>query len=204
MNLDTHAGANAGAGALTVTETGTDMAKDTGMRVGLIWAQSSDGVIGADNGIPWRVPEDMAHFKAITLGHPVVMGRKTWDSLPTRYRPLSGRRNIVVTRDPAWSAEGAERAGSIDEALEIAAGQAGRAGQPQAAVPAAACWVIGGGEVYRAALAHAVMLSVTEVDTQVVGDTHAPELDPAWTVAEDGGWQSSVTGLRYRIRTYDR
>ncbi|MER5485052.1 dihydrofolate reductase [Streptomyces sp. NPDC002812] len=163
------------------------------MAVGLIWAQSSDRVIGADNGIPWRLPEDMAHFKATTLGHPVVMGRKTWDSLPARFRPLAGRRNIVVTRDPEWAAEGAEHAGSIPEALEIAAASA-----------APACWVIGGGEVYRAALAHAVMLSVTEVDTQVVGDTHAPELDPAWTVAEDGGWQSSVTGLRYRIRTYAR
>lgn len=163
------------------------------MNVGLIWAQSPDGVIGADNGIPWRLPEDMAHFKATTLGHPVVMGRKTWDSLPARFRPLSGRRNIVVTRDPEWAAEGAERAGSIPEALERAA-----------ELPATACWVIGGGEVYRAALAHAVMLSVTEVDTKVIGDTHAPELDPAWTVAEDGGWQSSVTGLRYRIRTYTR
>lgn len=189
MNLGTKAG----------TGVATDTAADTGMSVGLIWAQSSDGVIGADNGIPWRLPEDMAHFKATTLGHPVVMGRKTWDSLPARFRPLAGRRNIVVTRDPAWAAEGAERAGSIDAALELAA-----AAQPDAAAPAAACWVIGGGEVYRAALAHAVMLSVTEVDTQVVGDTHAPELDPAWTVAEDGGWQSSVTGLRYRIRTYAR
>ncbi len=168
------------------------------MSVGLIWAQSSDGVIGADNGIPWRLPEDMAHFKATTLGHPVVMGRKTWDSLPPRFRPLAGRRNIVVTRDPEWAAEGAERAGSIDAALELAAAQ------PGAAAPAVSCWVIGGGEVYRGALAHAVMLSVTEVDTKVVGDTHAPELEPAWAVAEDGGWQSSVTGLRYRIRAYTR
>ncbi|MCX5403523.1 dihydrofolate reductase [Streptomyces sp. NBC_00335] len=174
------------------------------MDVGLVWAQSSDGVIGADNGIPWRLPEDMAHFKATTLGHPVVMGRKTWDSLPARFRPLTGRRNIVVTRDPEWAAEGAERAGSIPEALELAAGQGGQAGQPPSAEPATACWVIGGGEVYRAAMAHAVMLSVTEVDTKVIGDTHAPELDPAWTVAEDAGWQSSVTGLRYRICTYTR
>lgn len=168
------------------------------MSVGLIWAQSSDGVIGADNGIPWRLPEDMAHFKATTLGHPVVMGRKTWDSLPARFRPLSGRRNIVVTRDPEWASEGAERAGSIAEALELAAGP------PPSGTPAASCWVIGGGEVYRAALPHATRLSVTEVDTPVVGDTHAPELDPAWTVAEDAGWQASVTGLRYRIRTYTR
>lgn len=163
--------------------------------VGLIWAQTPDGVIGADNGIPWRLPEDMAHFKATTLGHAVVMGRRTWDSLPARFRPLSGRRNIVVTRDPDWSAEGAERAGSIAGALELAAAAAG---------PAAACWVIGGGEVYRAALAHATMLSVTEVDTKVDGDTYAPDLDPAWTVAEDGDWQSSTAGLRYRIRAYTR
>ena len=77
-------------------------------------------MIGAGNAIPWRVPEDTAHFKAVTLGHPVVMGRKTWESLPPRFRPLAGRRNIVVTRDPQWTAEGAERAGSIAEALELA------------------------------------------------------------------------------------
>ncbi|MCQ4213946.1 dihydrofolate reductase [Streptomyces longispororuber] len=157
--------------------------------VGLIWAQTLDGVIGADNGIPWRLPEDMAHFKATTLGHPVIMGRKTWDSLPPRFRPLPGRRNVVVTRDPEWSAEGAERAGSIAEALDLAAGTA---------------WVMGGGEIYRAALPYATTLSVTEVDTTVHGDTHAPKLDAAWTAGEDDGWQTSTTGLRYRIRRYTR
>jgi dihydrofolate reductase len=92
------------------------------VNVGLIWAQTLDGVIGAGNAIPWRLPEDMAHFKATTFGHPVmVMGRKTWDSLPPRFRPLSGRRNIVVTRDPQWVASGAECAGSIAQALEHAA-----------------------------------------------------------------------------------
>lgn len=171
---------------------------DAGMSVGLIWAQTTDGVIGADNGIPWRLPEDMAHFKATTLGHPVVMGRRTWDSLPPRFRPLSGRRNIVVTRDPLWAAEGAERAGSIARALDLAAAP------PEPAAPAAECWVIGGGEIYRAALASATVLSVTEVDAAVAGDTYAPVPDPAWKVAEDGGWQSSTTGLRYRIRRYTR
>ncbi|WP_030669668.1 dihydrofolate reductase [Streptomyces sp. NRRL B-1347] len=167
------------------------------MRVGLIWAQTLDGVIGADNGIPWRLPEDMAHFKATTLGHPVVMGRKTWDSLPPRFRPLPGRRNVVVTRDPHWTAEGAERAGSIAEALE-------RAAEPLESHTPAAAWVIGGGEIYRAALEHATTLSVTEVDTTVEGDTYAPTPDPTWQVAEDKGWQSSTSGLRYRIRTYTR
>jgi dihydrofolate reductase len=156
-------------------------------------------VIGADNAIPWRLPEDTAHFKAATLGHPVVMGRKTWISLPPRFRPLVGRRNIVVTRDPGWNTEGAERAGSIAEALELAA-----ASSPQQAAPTGTAWVIGGGEIYRAALEHATMLSVTEVDTTVDGDVYAPAVDASWTVSEDTGWQSSTSGLRYRIRRYTR
>lgn len=162
----------------------------TGANIGLIWAQTPDGVIGADNTIPWRLPEDMAHFKATTLGHPVIMGRKTWDSLPARFRPLAGRRNIVVTRDAGWTAEGAERAGSVEEALELTAD--------------AAAWVMGGGEIYRATLPHARTLSVTEVDTAIDGDTYAPSIDADWQVAEDTDWRDSTTGLRYRIRRYTR
>jgi dihydrofolate reductase len=161
------------------------------VNVGLIWAQTPDGVIGAGNTIPWRVPEDVAHFKATTLGHTVVMGRKTWESLPPRFRPFSGRRNIVVTRDPRWAAEGTERAGSIAGALERV-------------TPSSTAWVIGGGEIYRAALEHATMLSVTEVDTTVEGDAYAPTVDASWTVSEDTGWQASRSGLRYRIRRYSR
>ncbi|MFI7012250.1 dihydrofolate reductase [Streptomyces sp. NPDC050145] len=157
--------------------------------VGLIWAQTPAGVIGADNGIPWHLPEDLAHFKATTLGQPVIMGRRTWDSLPARFRPLPGRRNIVLTRDPQWAAEGAERTGSVPEALALADGPA---------------WVMGGGEIYRAALPHATRLSVTEVDTTVDGDTHAPVPGPEWKVTEDHDWQTSKTGLRYRIRLYAR
>ncbi|MEU3828380.1 dihydrofolate reductase [Streptomyces sp. SID486] len=167
------------------------------MNVGLIWAQSTDGVIGAGNAIPWRLPEDMAHFKETTLGCPVVMGRKTWDSLPPRFRPLSGRRNIVVTRDPRWAATGAERAGSVARALELAA-------EPSEQAVGAMVWVIGGGEIYRAALAYATTLSVTEVDTAVDGDTYAPAPGPGWRTAEDKGWQTSTSGLRYRIRTCTR
>ncbi|MBT2459930.1 dihydrofolate reductase [Streptomyces sp. ISL-86] len=170
------------------------------MNVGLIWAQTLDGVIGAGNAIPWRLPEDMAHFKATALGNPVVMGRKTWDSLPPRFRPLSGRRNIVVTRDPQWVAEGAERAGSVPEALELAAESL--AAESLEAAASAAVWVIGGGEIYRAALGYATTLSVTEVDLPADGDTYAPAPDPRWKVAEDKGWQSSTSGLRYRIRRY--
>ncbi|MFJ5103078.1 dihydrofolate reductase [Streptomyces sp. NPDC088554] len=176
------------------TNVGTNGGLDGGTHVGLIWAQTLDGVIGAGNTIPWRVPEDLAHFKAATLGHPVVMGRRTWDSLPPRFRPLTGRRNIVVTRDPQWTAEGAERAGSVAQALE-------RAAEPPAPTTT---WVIGGGEIYRAALEYATTLSVTEVDVPVDGDTYAPALDPTWKAAEDSGWQHSTSGLRYRIRRYTR
>jgi dihydrofolate reductase len=166
------------------------------VNVGLIWAQTPAGVIGAGNAIPWRLPEDVAHFKATTLGCPVVMGRKTWESLPPRFRPLPGRRNIVVTRDPQLVAEGAERAGSITAALELAA-----TSLPEQAAPSCT-WVIGGAAIYRAALAHATMLSVTEVDAPVEGDVYAPAVDASWTVSGDTGWQSSASGLRYRIRRY--
>ena len=87
----------------------------------MIWAQTPHRVIGADGGMPWHVPEDLAHFKAITLGSPVVMGRATWDSLDPRWRPLPGRRNIVITRQQGWAEPGAERARSVDEALRLAA-----------------------------------------------------------------------------------
>ena len=81
------------------------------MRLGLVWAQARGGVIGKDGGMPWHVPEDLAHFKAVTSGHPVIMGRRTWESFPARFRPLPGRRNIVVTASPSWAEPGAERAG---------------------------------------------------------------------------------------------
>ncbi|MGW4894359.1 dihydrofolate reductase [Kitasatospora sp. NPDC004240] len=170
------------------------------MSIGMIWAQAHGGVIGADNGMPWHLPEDLAHFKATTLGRPVVMGRRTWDGLPVRFRPLPGRRNIVVTRDPRWTGEGAERAGSVDEALRIAA--EGRPPEPDPGDPA--LWVVGGGEIYRAALPYATVLSVTEIDVPVDGDTHAPAVDASWRVVRDTGWLTSTTGLRYRVRRHAR
>jgi dihydrofolate reductase len=87
--------------------------------LGLVWAQAHAGVIGRNGGMPWHVPEDLAHFKAVTLGAAVVMGRRTWESFPERFRPLPGRRNIVLTRDASWSADGAERATSLDDALAL-------------------------------------------------------------------------------------
>ncbi|GAB2560490.1 dihydrofolate reductase [Nocardia heshunensis] len=157
--------------------------------IGLIWAQTPKGIIGRDNTIPWRVPEDMAHFKDVTWGHPVVMGRKTWDSLPPRFRPLEGRRNIVVTRQAEWSAEGAERAGSLREALELTGDKS--------------VWIAGGGEIYRTAMPFATELMVTEIDADVDGDTLAPPIDPRWH-AEQADWRESKSGLRYRFRRYTR
>ena len=94
------------------------------MKISLVAAVARNGVIGRGGTIPWRLPEDMAHFRELTMGHPVIMGRRTWESLPDRFRPLPGRRNVVVTRNPDWHADGAERAGSLEEALELLRGAA--------------------------------------------------------------------------------
>jgi dihydrofolate reductase len=164
-------------------------------RVGLVWAQARGGVIGADGGMPWHVPEDLAHFKALTLGCPVIMGRRTWESFPERFRPLPGRRNIVVTRQDSWAADGAERADSLGSALAAAS-----EGSPEQ------IWVIGGGQLYREAIAGADRLEVTEIDLDVAGDTTAPPTD-GWRVvaAEPGeGWATSRTGIRYRFSTLGR
>lgn len=160
--------------------------------VGLVWAEAREGVIGADGGMPWHVPEDMAHFREITGAHDVIMGRRTWESLPPRFRPLPGRRNIVVTRSDAWAAEGAERAGSLDEALELA-------GDGEV-------WVIGGGMLYAEAVDRADVLEVTRLDLAVDGDTRAPSTRGWRQVAADPveGWRTSRSGIRYRFETYRR
>ncbi|MCM3656783.1 dihydrofolate reductase [Agromyces mediolanus] len=170
--------------------------------LGLVWAEAHGGVIGAGGGMPWHVPEDLAHFKAVTLGAPVVMGRKTWDSLPERFRPLPGRANIVVSRQAEWAADGAQRAGTLDEALALAVADA----------PAGRVWVIGGGELFREAVRRADRLEVTELDLEVAGDAFAPERGSEWRlVAVDpesaGGeprWHTSRSGIRYRFLTLER
>lgn len=161
-------------------------------RIGLIWAEAVGGVIGAGGGMPWHVPEDLARFKRITLGAPVVMGRRTWESFPERFRPLPGRRNIVVTRQESWADAGAERAGSLDAALATAA-----EGDPDW------IWVIGGGQLYREAIARADRLEVTELDVVVEGDTTAPDRSHWRTTAVDppSGWHTSRTGIRHRFLT---
>lgn len=161
----------------------------SGARLGLIWAEARDRIIGADGGMPWHVPEDLAHFREVTLGSPVIMGRRTWESFPDRFRPLPGRRNIVVTRDEAWEAPGAERAASLPAAIALA-------GDGEV-------WVIGGGQLYREAIVHADVLEVTELDLDVDGDTRAPARDD-WHVVSRSPWQESRTGVRYRFVTLDR
>ncbi len=159
-------------------------------RIGLVWAEADSGVIGYDGGMPWYVPEDLAHFKEVTMGAPVVMGRRTWDSFPDRFRPLPGRTNIVVTRNPDWVADGAVRAGSLDEALAIA----GR-------TDADTIWVIGGSELFARAIDRADVLEVTELALEVDGDTFAPDRS-GWRVVAtdpDADWHTSRTGIRYRF-----
>jgi dihydrofolate reductase len=157
--------------------------------LGLIWAQSPSGVIGRAGGIPWRLPEDQARFKGLTLGHTVVMGRLTWESLPTKVRPLPGRRNVVVTRQADYMADGATVVSDLDQALTEGE-----------------TWVIGGEQIYASALAAATRCEVTEVEVDLRredGDAVAPVLDEAW-VGTTGSWLTSSSGLRYRFHSYVR
>jgi dihydrofolate reductase len=162
------------------------------MTVGMIWAQARGGVIGADGTLPWHLPEDLRLFRERTTGSTVVMGRRTWESLPERFRPLPGRTNVVLTTDPRWSAEGAHRAGSVADVL-------GRHDP---------LWVIGGGAVYAAFLPHADRLVITDVDLTVDGDTWAPALGPEWRrvsrTPEEGWATSSSADLRYAVSEYVR
>ncbi|OBG48193.1 dihydrofolate reductase [Mycobacterium sp. E735] len=161
--------------------------------LGLIWAQSTSGIIGRGGDIPWRVPEDLIRFKELTVGHTVVMGRRTWESLPSKVRPLPGRKNVVLSRRSDFVADGAQIAGSLEAAL------AECEGEPQT-------WVIGGEQVYLLALPRATRCEVTEVEVDLRRDDDdavAPVLDDSW-LGETGEWQVSRTGLRYRLHSYRR
>ena len=160
----------------------------TSPHIHLIFARASNGVIGRDGRLPWHLPEDLAHFKRTTLGCPVIMGRKTWDSLPPKFRPLPGRLNFVVTRQPHWHAEGARRAASLAEALAACAGSAD-------------AWVIGGAEIYAQALPLARSAVVTEIDADFDGDAFAPEFGPAWVETRREP-HTSATGLSFSFVTY--
>jgi dihydrofolate reductase len=152
----------------------------------LVVAAADNGVIGQGGAIPWRLPEDLKRFKALTLGHTVVMGRKTWDSLPPKNRPLQGRRNLVVTRDPNWGDAGAESV-----ALENAMTTTGNV------------FVIGGGEIYRAAMTRADRIELTEVHAEFEGDSYFIFDRAQWReVARQD--HVSADGLAYSFVTLER
>jgi len=160
------------------------------MKLQLIYARSRNGVIGRDNQMPWHLPEDLAHFRRVTMGQPVIMGRKTWDALPPRFRPLPGRLNIVITRQNDWQAEGALRAGSIDEAMRLCGH-----------VPSA--WIVGGAQIYRQAEPMAHTAVVTEIDADCDGDAYAPTLSSRWHEVQRES-HTAASGLRFAFVTYQQ
>ncbi|MER0508773.1 type 3 dihydrofolate reductase [Aeromonas veronii] len=138
------------------------------MKISMIAAMAHDRVIGKDNQMPWHLPADLAHFKRVTLGKPVLMGRKTFESIG---RPLPGRRNLVISRNPGYQAEGIEVVGSVEAALALLAGSS-----------VEELMVIGGGHLYAEMLPSADFLYLTRIDLAVEGDTRFPAFD-------DGQWQ---------------
>lgn len=164
------------------------------MTLGMIWAQAHDRVIGKDNDLPWHLPEDLRHFRRTTAGDAVVMGRRQWESLPEKIRPLPGRRNIVLTRDRDYDAPGAEIVHDLPSGLALVSGSD--------------AWICGGAEVYEEAIDHADLLVVTEIDHAIDGDRRAPVIGPQWRVtAQDpagGTWHEAENGMRFRILTYHR
>ena len=151
-------------------------------------ARDRNGVIGKDGALPWRLKTDLANFRAVTMGKPVIMGRKTWESLPKK--PLPGRTNIVITRQAQWQADGAVRAASLHEALQQA---------PEGQM----VWVIGGAQIYAEALPLADRLEVTEIDQDFDGDAYAPALDGQWAESARSR-HVSTNGLPFSFVTYVR
>ena len=156
----------------------------------MIYARAANGVIGKDGVMPWHLPEDLAHFKRLTYGWPVVMGRKTWDSLPPRFRPLPGRTNIVITRQTGWQATGAQLALSLAHALELCN-------------ESEEVWIIGGAQIYRQAEPLAQRVEATEIAQDFEGDAFAPALGDGWHEIARNNHVSS-TGLKFSFVTYNK
>lgn len=157
----------------------------------LIAAVARNRAIGKDNQLLWQEPADQKFFRRTTLGHAVLMGRKTWDSLPARYRPLPGRRNLVMTRDPQWQADGAEAVGSIEAAIALLAG-------------ADKAYVIGGAEVFAKALPLADELVLTEIEDDLLGDVFFPEWDRKMFLERSREPGVANDGTEYAFVTYAR
>jgi len=159
-------------------------------RLTLLAALAKNRVIGIDNRLPWRLPEDLKRFKALTLGHPIIMGRKTWESLG---RPLPGRSNIIVSRSPGYAASGASVVQSLAEAVSLAASS----GADEA-------FVIGGAEIYRQALPLAQCLQLTEIAEDFPGDVYFPEFDKCDWLEIARECHHSANGFDYAFVTYER
>lgn len=160
----------------------------------MIWAEARGGAIGRDGEMPWRLPEDAAFFKEQTLGAPVIMGRGTWESLPARFRPLPGRENIVVTRTESYDAPGATVMSSLETVLETL---------ETTTEPEDRVWIMGGGQLYRAAMPFADELVVTRIELDVPdADTFAPEIGSEWALVDPGTTETSRTGLEYRFERW--
>jgi dihydrofolate reductase len=159
-------------------------------RINLLYARAANGVIGQKGAMPWHLPEDLAHFKALTMGCPVIMGRKTWDSLPPRFRPLPGRTNVVITRQSTWKEAGAVPVASLDEALK-------------ACGSAEEVWVIGGAQIFAQAEPLADRIEVTEIAQDFAGDVFAPPLGPQW-IAVTREDRVSSSGLKFSFIRYNK
>ena len=157
----------------------------------VIAAVARNGAIGRGNALLFNEPADQRHFRETTMGCPVIMGRKTWDSLSPRFRPLPGRRNVVVSRDATWRASGAEVAPSLEQALALVA-------------DAPRAFVIGGAQLYAQALPLAHTLVLTEIDADLDGDAHFPAWDRAQFKEASSITAVTAAGIPYRFVTYTR
>jgi dihydrofolate reductase len=161
------------------------------MKLGVIYARAANGAIGKNGVLPWQLPQDLAHFKALTLGSTVIMGRKTWESLPPRFRPLPGRRNIVVTRNVSWAPpKDTECVGSLTEALARVVNDEN-------------VWVIGGADIFAQSLPLADVAEVTEIDREFDGDVFMPPLGTEWKEVKRER-HHSPDGFDYSFVTYTK
>ncbi len=162
--------------------------------ISIIVAASTNSVIGKDNDIPWHLPTDLKNFKKITEGHTVIMGRKCWESIPEKYRPLPNRRNVVLTRNENYVAEGAEVVHDLLEAMDIYIHDNENN----------EVFIIGGAQIYKDAFPYATKLYLTHVYGDVEGDVKLEGLDPNdWNPIEIGD-ELEENGKQFRFETYDR
>lgn len=177
-------------------EDGSQTAPAAGPRITIVVARARGGVIGAGNGLPWHLPEDLKHFRTTTMGHAIVMGRKTFESIG---KALPGRRTIVVSRNPHWTYAGCENAASLAAAIALAT-QPG----PDPSISTEEVFVVGGEQLFRDAIGIAQRAIVTEIDLEVAGDAHFPELDSRQWRVHSRSEHRSASGPRYAIIDYRR